>query len=233
MTNAAEGLPAFALEPGDVALVVADLHWDSAGEVHDASGLDASADHLERLVTSTGATALFVLGDLLTMRERDPAFARRSVERLAATGVERLVLLPGNHDRDLSRLLGSGRNAGGRWRVVDATWCVLLVGEGPPAYLTHDAGGGHFTDPSNVHAYLGELRDLADVRGAPAGSWLLAGHAHEPFALPSRRTAAVGAFWASMGHPHAQIRAAGDGGDGTAKLLLFQGDGRGREFALS
>lgn len=156
-------------------LVVADLHWGKADSFR-ATGLPlpgavvdgvlaADLGRLDRAVEATAARRLLVLGDLIHARDGvTPALTakvaawRRTLDR---RGVERLELIPGNHDRHVSQLPPE-------WQVA-----VLaeVVDEGPFRF-THapppgaDSAGAPYVLAGHVHP-VARLRGGGDSLRLP------------------------------------------------------------------
>lgn len=87
------------------ALIVADVHWGKAaafraGGVPIPHGTTRSGlDRLDALLTQTGATQLYVLGDLLHARAGMPPATLHTLERWRRTRADlAITLVRGNHD---------------------------------------------------------------------------------------------------------------------------------------
>lgn len=149
-------------------LIVADLHWGKS-ETFQAAGIpipDGVLEHdlarLSRMIGTTGASRLLVLGDLIhsgvgmTARMIDAVTAWRARHPL------RIELVPGNHDRHVERLPES-------WGVrrLDAQ-----VREGP-FHFRHDpegaTGAGILCGHAHPMARTGEFRLPCFVLGERVG----------------------------------------------------------------
>ncbi|MHA1730759.1 MAG: hypothetical protein ACTSU5_02395 [Promethearchaeota archaeon] len=175
-------------------LVITDLHLDSREVVFTGREVRGTLALLGELAHRYGARDLFVLGDVFIMQEDNVGFMVRVLGEVSDAVPGRVVILPGNHDRNLPDLIGG--LALPRVEFVRDTGFDLAMGGRTLVHFTHDAGGGYYSDLANPGQFLEELRE---IQGVSPGTWLVAGHAHQNACFPGSKCACLGPFSVAAG----------------------------------
>ncbi len=170
-------------------LFVSDFHWDSQFTIFSSEEVASTRSYLEHLIIQYQIGVLVAMGDIFIMQETNVEFIRKNLEWFARLPVSRGIILPGNHDRNVGDFLSSEYKQ--KITVVKEPSFTLTWHEIPVIYLTHDANGGYYSDPSKPKEYLSEMREILHV---PRGSWLIAGHIHQPFVNYAEKSLGLGPF---------------------------------------
>ncbi len=181
--------------PTDPILFVSDFHWDSLFTVFSREEVTTTRSYLEHLITQYQIAFLVVLGDIFIMQETNVEFIREVLEWFVNLPVSRVVILPGNHDRNVGDFLPPEYMQ--KIYVVKDPSFTLTWHDVPVIYLTHDANGGYFSDPSKPQEFLAEMRETLHV---PHGCWLIAGHIHQPFINYAEKALSLGPFSCAAHH---------------------------------
>ncbi len=170
-------------------LFVSDFHWDSHFTIFSPAEVASTRSYLEQLATQHQIAVLVVLGDIFLMQETDPKYIRGVFEWFSSLPVSRVLILPGNHDRNLGDFLPS--QSVQKITIINEVGFTLVWQDAPVIYLSHDANGGYYSDPSNPQNFLTEMREILQV---PRDCWLFTGHIHQPYINFEERSIGLGPF---------------------------------------